>query len=526
MRVLQDIQPKRVMYYFEEIAGIPHGSRNTKAISDYLVSFAEKHGLPHTQDELGNVVIRKSASSGCEKARGVILQGHMDMVCEKEADCAVDMEREGLRLILQKRSEIPEMMRMQELLLQQNRDISSEDIIVSAEGTTLGGDDGIAVAYMLAILESDTIVHPALECVFTVDEEIGMLGAAGMDMSQLTGKYLINIDSEDEGHLLTGCAGGCLTTITLPVKREAGIIGAVPVIIHVEGLQGGHSGIEIHKGRANADILLGRLLQDIESEFGLWKKKDRERGIYLTFTEGGTKDNAIPRFAKAGLLLTNETPVTELEEFLRREEAVFQREYGDRDPNLRLRLETKTQEHFPPLDPASEQKVIRLLRTVPNGIQKMSFETPGLVETSLNLGILRMTDKEMILSFCVRSNLDSERRELMDRLEAVAGVFEASCFHQGVYPAWEYSETSVLRAVMCECYKEQYGRDMIVETMHAGVECGYFVNGIYGLDAVSFGPDMKDIHTPKESMDTASAERTWRLLLSVLKRLAAEDAPA
>ena len=510
MGVLSGYQPERVLYYFEQIAGIPHGSGHTQAISDHLVRFANEHGLEVSQDTLGNVVIRKPASAGCEAAPCVILQGHMDMVCEKEADVTLDMEKEGLRLVVQRRRDLT-------VPIQEEAGIVSdlydpEDVIVTAEGTTLGGDDGIAVAYMLAILESDRITHPSLECVFTVDEEIGMLGAAGMDMSKLTGKYLLNIDSEDEGHLLAGCAGGCLVTITLPVEKEDYTDG-VPVLLTVDGLLGGHSGIEIDKGRANADMLLGRILQDLTLQFS-------DTDVRLSSLQGGAKDNAIPREA-AACLMVKENMIRDIQSFLNEREEVLRGEYGAQDPGIRISIKPEPGQGGRCFTKASEQKVIQMLRCVPNGIQKMSFQTPGLVETSLNLGILKTDDSSVTFSFLVRSNVNSEKWELMKRLRALTEAFGGTIAFAGDYPAWEYRPESHLRDVMCECFLEQYGKQMIVETMHAGVECGLFTDQIEGLDVVSIGPDMKDIHTPKERMDLASVERTWKLILSVLERLGA-----
>ena len=502
--VLENYEPKRVLYYFERIAAIPHGSRHTAAISDYLVSFAKEKGLDHRQDSLGNVVIRKPASAGCETAEPVILQGHMDMVCEKEADCDMDMSKEGLRLKVMTRKELPYLM---ERPLRNGQ--SGEDVIITAEGTTLGGDDGIAVAYMLAILESDSIPHPALECIFTVDEEIGMLGAAGFDAEDIQGRLLLNIDSEDEGHLLVGCAGGCTTTISLPVERTYPDEIMDTMILSVEGLQGGHSGIEIDKGRANASVLLGRLLQMLFFEF----KND----LCLCSVNGGSKDNAIPRSAEA-VLLVSQGMQEAVGNYIKEEEAIYRKEYGKREPDLRLVCRF-TDEAERPMTRESARNTINLLRCVPNGIQQMSFDIPGLVETSLNLGILTTTEKEISASFSVRSSVNSEKWELINRLSAVAEALGGSCSNEGEYPAWEYREDSRLREVMKSCYEAQYGEPMIVETIHAGVECGLFADKLPGLDAVSFGPDMNDIHTPKEAMDLPSVQRTWKLILSVLKVL-------
>ena len=519
MRVLEGCEPERVLYYFEEIAAIPHGSKNTKAISDHLVSFAVSHGLEYRQDALGNVVIRKPAcaAAGGEAsgAEPVILQGHMDMVCEKEADCSLDMEREGLRLKLFRRKELDWL--MDELSPLQ----SGEDLILKAEGTTLGADDGIAVAYMLALLEAEDIPHPPLECVFTVDEEIGMLGAAGFDASDLKGRLLLNVDHEDEGHLLAGCAGGCTTTVLIPVHRETAEATLDTMVVRVEGLKGGHSGIEIDRGRANASMLLGRLLQTLFA--------DGDTGLRLCSVKGGSKDNAIPRSAEAVLLVSPEARSRVMDR-ITEEEQVYRREYVGLEPELQLSCHVLSAEEpdalrmkIPcsnPMTRDSEDRVIRMLRILPNGVQKMSFDIPGKVETSLNLGILETEEKEVRASLLARSSVNSEKWELVSRMDAVAGALGGRIINEGEYPAWEYRRDSRLREVMQSCFEAQYKEKMIVETVHAGVECGLFADRLPDLDAVSFGPELRDIHTPRETMDIASVERTWKLILKVLEELA------
>ncbi len=518
MRLLEEFEPKRVLYHFEEITKIPRGSRHTKEISDWLVTFAREHKLEYRQDALGNVVIRKPASSltgpegsgqenNGKQAAPVILQGHIDMVCEKDPDCTLDMEKEGLHLVLHRRKELDWL--MEDLSPLQSED----DWILKAEGTTLGGDDGIAVAYMLALLEAEDIPHPPLECIFTVDEEIGMLGASGMDLSDIQGRLLLNVDSEDEGHLLAGCAGGCTTTVEIPVERDWPEAAPMEAVLTVTGLQGGHSGIEIDRGRANASMLLGRILQMLFYEF--------EEGLWLVSVNGGSKDNAIPRTAEARLLVEPELMNAVLR-YVQEEEETYRKEYGDIEPLLQLKLEIRQaqDEVLPkPMDRASARRVVQMLRILPNGIQKMSFDIPGLVETSLNLGILVTEDTSVSASFSVRSSVNSEKWELINRLDATAQALGGSCRNEGEYSAWEYRKDSRLRDVMQSCYQAQYGKPMIVETIHAGVECGIFADELPGLDAVSFGPELRDIHTPRETMDLASVERTWRLILSVLKEL-------
>ncbi len=492
MGLLAELQPKRVFDFFEEICAIPHGSGNTKLISDYVVSIAKRKHLKYIQDDSNNVIIFKDAypqnseseslnTKSVTDDKTVILQGHIDMVNEKEDTSDFDFSCEGLRLYI-------------------------EDGFVKAEGTTLGGDDGIAVAYMLALLDSDDIVHPNLECVFTVDEEIGMLGAKAIDKSPLKGKKLLNIDSEDEGHLLVSCAGGATATLHFPVLRR-GAQGERFKII-VSGLVGGHSGVEINKGRANADILLSRILS------GIFYADDSMRIITV---RGGLKDNAIPVKAEATIISKREE---ELRKILDEISSKICKEYKETDPDISITLEKIDNDlDIYPLDESNNLSFIMAYSSLPNGVIKMSDDIDGLVQTSLNLGIMETSKEEITLSFSVRSSVNSEKQELIDELETIVKSVGGSMTLEGEYPAWEYKQESELREIMTTKYEEMFGRPMIVEAIHAGVECGLFVDEIEGLDAVSFGPDIYDIHTPKERLSIESVERTWNYILEVLKGL-------
>ena len=487
MGALESLQPSKVFNFFEEIAAIPHGSKNTKLISDYVVSVAKRHNLKYIQDDSNNVVVYKDACfsgtdvSDVNDMDTVILQGHLDMVCEKTDDSDFDFSCEGLRL-------------------------NVEDGFLKAEGTTLGGDDGIAVAYMLALMDSDDIPHPPLELVFTVDEEIGMLGAQAFDMSTLSGKKLLNIDSEDEGHLLVSCAGGATATLHFPILRR-GAQGDKYRIV-VSGLKGGHSGVEIDKGRANADIVLGKLLQSI------FFVDDTMRVITV---RGGLKDNAIPVKAEAFIVSKNETEVkNEVSRFLEE----YRESYKDADPDLSITIEkVNVNSDVYPLDEAANLSFVMAYGSLPNGVIKMSEDIEGLVQTSLNLGIMDTFSEEITLSFSVRSSVNKEKEALIDELAAIVQSAGGTMTVEGEYPAWEYKEESKLRDVMTAKYEEMFQEKMVVEAIHAGVECGLFVDSIEGLDAVSFGPNIYDIHTPKERLDIASTERTWNFILAVLKDL-------
>ena len=478
MSVLENCEPKRVFYYFEEISKIPHGSKNTKEISDYLVSFAKEHQLRYVQDEYGNIVIYKAASAGYEKLPAVILQGHMDMVCEKEAGSNHDFEKDPLRLKI-------------------------EDGFVTAEGTTLGADDGIAVAYALALLETDSYAHPALEVVITVDEEVGLLGAQNLDASCLSGKYLINLDSDEEGILLTGCAGGVSAISSIPVKYRNASGCLYEVKIH--GLQGGHSGMEIGKNRANANILMGRFL------YGLKEQLPYE----LAELEGGQKDNVIPRECSCALLIQPEDTEI-LKDYACRLTAELRKEYSGSDAGISVSVEFQEETQIGVLHPVSQEKVLFYLMNVPNGVQKMSGNIPGLVETSTNLGAARLEEEVFYASCGVRSSVNSAKYAVSDKIEYLTEFLGGDYKKEGEYPAWEYREQSPLREHMIEVYQDMYQKAPRVEAVHAGLECGLFYEKIPGLDCVSTGPHLWDIHTPQEKMEIASVRRVWEYLIQVL----------
>ena len=480
MSVLENLQPQKVFHFFEEICNIPHGSRNTKQISDYLVQFAKDRNLTCYQDELNNVIIKKDATAGYEASEPIIIQGHMDMVCEKENDCDIDFEKDGIRLMI-------------------------DGDFVTADGTTLGGDDGIAVAYALAILDSDDIPHPALEVVITVDEEIGMLGAFDMDLSMLKGHKMLNIDSDVEGHFLTSCAGGMSLIADIPVKRTTQVGLAAEIVL--TGLVGGHSGSEIDKEHGNADILMGRVfsaLADI-TPFGV-----------ITMA-GGLKDNAIPRECKAAILLPEESLATACDA-LKALEAALKNEYIKSDAGIQILVQPMGIQKADILDYASVNRVLCYLRMVPNGILHMSQVMPGLVETSLNLGILELTDEALHTVTSIRSSVSSRKEDVKNRVAMVVELLGGEITVEGDYPAWEYKDKSDVRTEIAAVYKDLFGEEPVFEAIHAGLECGIFSEKIKDLDCVSFGPNNYDIHTPKERLSISSTERMWRLILEFLKR--------
>lgn len=479
MRALENLKPENVFYYFEEIANIPHGSRNTKQISDYLVNFAKERNLEHYQDELNNVVIIKEASEGYESAEPVIIQGHMDMVCEKENGSTIDFEKDGLELYV-------------------------DDGFVKAKDTTLGGDDGIAVAYALALLDSKELKHPRLEVVITVDEEIGMLGAVDIDLSMLKGHIMLNIDSDVEGEFLTSCAGGMSINSSIPVTRTSQT--GLETIITLTGLDGGHSGAEIHKEHGNANILMGRILENIFNElpFGILDIK------------GGLKDNAIPRECTVTLLIPEEAreDVTRIVNATAKELAA---ELSVADPATRIDLSFGNVTEKNVLDYASVNKIILYLRTVPNGVINMSQVITGLVETSLNLGILELKDNEFSSLTSIRSSVATRKDDLKKRVMNIIEMLGGECEAEGEYPAWEYNAHSTLRPQVVKVYQELFGEEPKLTAIHAGLECGILSDKIPNLDCVSFGPTNYDIHTPKERLSISSTEKYWNFLVKFLE---------
>ncbi len=481
MAVLENYEPKKVFHYFEEICKIPHGSRNTKAISDYLVNFAKERGLAYVQDESNNVVIYKEATPGYEDAPAVIIQGHMDMVCEKRPGVEHDFEKDGLK-------------------------ISAEDGFIHANGTTLGGDDGIAVAYGLAILDSDDLAHPALEVLITTDEEVGLLGAKALDCSVLKGRRFINLDSEAEGSLWISCAGGLSGISHIPVQRVEA--EGEKLQIKICGLMGGHSGAEIDKKRANANVLMGRFF------YGLKKQTEYQ----IVSLAGGQKDNAITRECVAEVLVET-ADKTLVKEFAEEFQKNLREEYAASDEGITVAVEEFGVSKENVLHPTSREKVVFYLMNVPFGIVKMSGTIEGLVETSSNIGILLLKEDELFASSGVRSSVEAARDAVSDKIEYLTEFLGGEYEILGEYPAWEYRKDSKLRDKMVDVYEKMYGEKPQVVAIHAGLECGLFYKKMEGLDCVSLGPNMFDIHTSEEKLEIASVERVWKYLVEVLKAL-------
>ncbi|MDY5987807.1 aminoacyl-histidine dipeptidase [Sporofaciens sp. SGI.106] len=479
MRALEGLKPEKVFYFFEEICQIPHGTYNTKQISDYCKHFAEERGLRVLQDSANNIIIWKPGSAGYENCEPVILQGHIDMVCEKTIDSTHDFATDPLELYV-------------------------EDGFVKARNTTLGGDDGIGVAMALAILDSDSICHPPLEVVLTSEEESGMDGALALDMSPLKGKRLINIDSEEEGFLTVGCAGGCRFDTTLSVDREEqkGLV----LEIGISGLLGGHSGIEIYRQRGNGHKMMGRLLYEISESVNL----------RLISVGGGSKDNVISRECTAHIMISEnmEQKCMEIGEQMLQ---VWKNEFGSDEPELSLEIKNEGVSAESVFTETSTKQVITYLFGMPDGIMCYSRNLPGQVETSLNAGSVTTNENTVIIAHLIRSEIDTKKWAVVKQLSALAELAGGTGKPRSSYPAWSYRKDSNLRSVMVSVYREFYGKEPEILTIHGGLECGLFLGKKPELDCVSFGPDVIDVHSVTERLDIASVERSYEYLLKVLE---------
>lgn len=466
--VLKGIKPEKVFEYFEKICSIPHGSYNTGRVADFIVEFAKQHGLEYSEDEYNNVVIRKKRQFTDSKET-VIIQGHLDMVCTKYENTVIDFENECVHLKC------------------------NEDYIF-ADGTSLGGDDGIAVAMALAVLDDKTISHPALECVFTSDEEVGMLGANAMDMSSLKGKYMLNLDSEEEGIFTVSCAGGGTLVIeTERLKSDKTFNHSVE--IKIRGLVGGHSGVEINKGRANAIVLMGTILSGID---------DYE----LVSINGGQKENAIPTECTA---VININSLSSLENRIKECKNKFPEQYSDGNAEIAFCIVEK--------QIGSTTNIMPFISQVTNGVKTMSKDFPGLVQTSSNFGVVCTEEDKITMIFSVRSSCPEEMDKLKEEITGLAEMYGGKVSSMGEYPAWVYKDGSELQKKCVDVYKRMYLKEPEICAIHAGLECGIFTSRIEDLECVSLGPDMIDIHTPKERLSIKSTERVYNYLIQLLSEL-------
>lgn len=497
---INELSPSEVFSYFQEICAIPHGSGNTGMIADYCLEFAKLHGLKARKDAADNVVIFKAGTSGYEDCEPVILQGHLDMVCEKEPDCDIDMSVQSIK-------------------------VCTDGKTVWADGTTLGADDGIAVAFILAVLASDTIVHPPIQAVLTSDEEIGMLGVRDLDTSELTAKRLINIDSESEGILYVSCAGGVRAECDIPVVYEDAVgwvssgeqddnasdaagNGQVCFEVKISGLAGGHSGVEIHKQHTNAIRLLASLLSHASGA----------ADFRLVSLSGGGKENAIPKEAKA-VVSVRSCDATTFEQSIKESADVWMQEISATEPHVKIEVGKADAAADKVLDFHSTENVIYALWLSPDGVYRMSQEIKGMVQTSLNLGTAYFDTDKLVYKYLIRSNTAAGKKLLLERVNTFVKHLSGNVVTMSDYPAWEYKSDSQLRKICVESFTNVYGHEPEVTSIHAGLECGILAGKMPGVDMISFGPTLESVHTPDECMDVASVQRTWEYLMEILKSL-------
>lgn len=482
MNILQNLEPELVFKHFEAISNIPRGSGNEKAISDYLLNFGKGLGLEAIQDEALNIIIKKPATEGYEKAPTVIIQGHMDMVCEKNRGTDHDFINDPLKL----------------------RKIDDH---IYATGTTLGADNGIAVAYAMALLEADDVAHPALEILLTTDEETGMSGAMAVSDKYIKGKILINLDNEEEGYLLVSCAGGIRSKGKLKIERENSSQDKV-VTINISGLKGGHSGMDIIKERGNSNKILGRVLK------ALLEVVD----FRLISMDGGSKNNAIPREAQ-GVIAINENDLDSVREVIESQTLILQNEFKAQDNGLIIKYQISNDVIEKTFTKECTEKAINILYLYPNGINTRSTEIDGLIESSTNLGVLTTKEEYVEFDSAVRSSVSSLKNEIILRsktiVELLGGEFETN----SDYPAWEYNPSSKIREVCQSVHEKMYGKGAKIVAIHAGVECGLFNEKLGNLDMISFGPNLYDVHTPEEHMSISSVKNTWEYLKEILKSM-------
>lgn len=476
-------KPEKLFHFFEDIAAIPRESRDEKAISDFLVAFAKERGLWVYQDDVYNVIIKKPASAGAEGAPAVMMQGHIDMVCDKLAGVEHDFKTQGIDLVV-------------------------KDGVLSANGTTLGADNGVAVALMLTILDDDSLVHPALECVFTTDEETGLVGAETLDKSQIDARIMINLDSEEEGVATVSCAGGVVATYTRPVTREHK--AGSTLTLEISGLLGGHSGADIHLERGNGNLLMARMVERLMAAGD---------PALVTFN-GGTKDNAINRECKAVLVYPDHAAAeagaaiaASIVEDIKVELEVF-------DPGFACAIAVEDGVEVDAMSKDDALALVRALRLAPNGVMRRNVAADGSVEVSSNIGVVAVTDDQIKILLSPRSSIKSLQDDVKDRIATLAEVLGFDVIFEYEYPGWSYVEHSPVREVFQESYRELFGTELRIESIHAGLECGLFADALPGLDAIAVGPQLYDVHTPDEHMELASFERFYVLLVDALRRLA------
>ncbi|MCI9070832.1 aminoacyl-histidine dipeptidase [Clostridium sp.] len=482
MKVLQNLEPKAVFEYFEEISNIPRGSGNEKEISDYLLNFGKSLGLESIQDKALNVIIKKPGTKGYENAPTVIIQGHMDMVCEKNNGVEHDFEKDPLKLRI-------------------------VDDYIYATDTTLGADNGIAVAYAMAILASNDIPHPPIEVLITTDEETGMSGAMAIDKENIDGKILINLDNEEEGYLLVSCAGGVRSTGTINIEKQD-IKDKALIKINISGLKGGHSGMDIIKERGNSNKILGRVLKGLS----------REVKFNIISLNGGSKNNAIPREAEA-IISTSINDEETVMNVIKNWNDIIASELRAQDPGVKIEGSIASENLEKEFTDESTSKVLDLLYLYPNGINSKSVDIDGLVESSTNLGVLTTNDTTVEFDSAIRSSVPSLKEEIVLRSKTIVELLGGEFTTTSDYPAWQYNPDSQIREICQRVHKELYGKEAEIVAIHAGVECGLFNEKLGNLDMISFGPNLYDVHTPDEHMSISSVKNCYEYLKAILKEI-------
>lgn len=480
MGILSNCEPKKVFEFFEMICSVPHGSGNTRQISDLCARFAEERGLEFRRDDMNNVVIIKEASEGYEDSEPIILQAHLDMVCAKAPGCMTDMEKEPVHVM-------------------------TDGEWVFADGTSLGGDDGIGAALILAVLDDNTIPHPRIEAVLTTDEETGLEGAGGLDTSLLTARKMINLDSEEDGAVTAGCAGGARVDCSLPVCMIPAGKDRLCYTVTVSELKGGHSGGDIDKGRANAALLLNRLFHEVLSNI---------HDTLLGGISGGEFDNVIMPKA-AGVISVPKESEERFKETVRKFTADIKKEYSATDPDIEISVTPK--EPVPTLSRESTRSVIQALMALPFGVQNMDPYIKGLVRTSLNIGIIRTTSNAVEFSLFVRSSLDSELKLTINKVKACIEPYGVKVDVRGSYSGWAFAEESPVRETLMAAYEAVNGTRPEITATHGGLECGVFMGKMKDLDCISCGPDLRAVHSPDEKLNIKSTERLWKVLTKALE---------
>lgn len=484
MKKIENVKFDRIFYHFEQISKIPRGSGNEKAISDYLLDFGKSLGLECIQDAALNIIIKKPASIGYENAPAVIIQGHMDMVCEKNSDKEHDFEKDPINLVV-------------------------KGDYIYADRTTLGADDGIAVAYAMTLLEDNTIEHPAIEVLLTTDEEAGMSGAMALQPHYINGKIVLNLDSEEEGKLLVSCAGGIRTKSILPIEWIDKKNDTIAYNIVIRGLKGGHSGMEIHLGRGNSNKLMGRLLKNI----------DKELDFNLVSLNGGSKNNAIPR-ESSSIITVSQKDERKLLDIKRRVCEELKNEFSKKDPNLRVHLLEVEESVDKVFSDDSTKKAVDLLYMYPNGVNTVSSDIQGLTESSTNLGVVTTLENSIEYDSTARSSVSSLKDEIVTRSKCITEILGGKLVTESSYPEWPYKTDSKIRELCKDVYERMYEKTPEIVAIHAGVECGLFEEKLGNdVDMISFGPDIIDIHTPNEHISISSVERCYEYLLEVLKEI-------